>query len=227
MPCEFSKQHYFDTLLKAKDLGYEIKRVCDYSDDKKVILLRHDIDFSLDYAHKLATYEERFGIKSSYYVYLHTQTYNALSPEGMDIIRKIKKLGHEIGLHYDSRYDLKYEDAVLADINKEKDIKSYTQHNPSMTKSFHFLDPNDVKIKYISDSGRNWREGCFCKWIGKEDKLHVLVHPIWWVGNGNSRAEIVHNMILDTKKNIDKAHGDIKQMYVEYERELANETSIL
>ena len=212
--------------MKAQDQGYKIKRVCDYDNDDKVILLRHDIDFSLDYAHMLATYEYNLNIKSSYYVYLHSGLYNALSPSGMEIIRKIKNLGHEIGLHYDSRYYLNSEAMILADIlGDDWNRFTWTQHNPSISPKLDTLrNPNSKKeLKYISDSGRNWREGCMCKWIGKEDKLHVLVHPIWVVGKGNSRAEILHNMILDTKKNIDNVHQDIKQMYVDYNREIGIE----
>ena len=226
MACEWTKKHYFDTLFKAKDLGYQIKKVCDYSsEDKKVILLRHDIDFSLDYAHKLATYENRFDITSSYYVYLHSETYNALAPKSMEIIKKIKKLDHEIGLHYDSRYAVPCEDLLL-----QGKISSITQHNPSMTEKpfwvtdLPLLNPSDLPIKYISDSGRNWRSGCFCQWIGKEEsKLHILTHPIWWVGKGNSRAEIVYNMIQDQKINIDSAHDNIKQMLKDYNEEIGIE----
>ena len=37
-------------------------------------------------------------------------------------------------------------------------------------------------IKYLSDSKKNWREGCPCQAIleGKYQQLQLLTHPIWW-----------------------------------------------
>ena len=37
-----------------------------------------------------------------------------------------------------------------------------------------------VHRKYISDSGGHWREGCACQWLGIENHLTILTHPIWW-----------------------------------------------
>ena len=37
------------------------------------------------------------------------------------------------------------------------------------------------KMKYISESGCRWREGCMCKFIQeKTPKLTILTHPFWW-----------------------------------------------
>ena len=219
--CAFTIDHYKECIQLARDKGYTISNVIGYNETiKKCIVLRHDIDFSLDYAHKLATYENRFGIKSSYYVYLHSETYNALAPENMEIIRKIRELGHEVGLHYDSRYD-NFDDIVVSCMLNHQ-IDTLTQHNPSMTSEpiIPITNPKHFPIKYISDSGRNWRQGCMCQHIGKEDKLHILTHPIWVVGQGNSRQEIIHNMILDQKRTLDSAHNNIKSMLSDYDKEL-------
>ena len=36
-------------------------------------------------------------------------------------------------------------------------------------------------MKYISDSGARWREGCMCNWIkNNEKKLYINTHPFWW-----------------------------------------------
>jgi hypothetical protein len=140
----------------------------------------------------------------------------------MSLIRKISDLGHEIGLHYDSRYLLPSEYHLLHSII-QKPIRTMTQHNPGMTDKIptleNLIDPRDIPIKYISDSGRNWREGCFCQWIGKEDKLHVLTHPIWWIKEG-IRERVLYNLIVDCKQNLDKKHVVIKQMLKEYLQEL-------
>ena len=66
---------------------------------KKFCVLRHDIEFSIDRAYKLAKIEKELGITSTYTVQVRNNTYNALSEKNIDLIRKIKDLGHHIGLH--------------------------------------------------------------------------------------------------------------------------------
>jgi len=217
--CGYNVKHYLDTLLRARDEGYTIKRVKDYSDkDEKVILLRHDIDFNLRYAYEMAAIEKTYNIQSSYYVYLHSPTYSALAPDNMKIIKSIQNMNHEIGLHYDSRYLSSYEPDLLESIIN-KDVHTVTQHWPGGTEKLdidHFSqDPRDLPLKYLSDSGKHWREGCFCEWIGKEDKLHVLIHPIWWIKEG-SRDKIIFDLIADAKKDLDKSHTNIVRSMKEY-----------
>jgi hypothetical protein len=229
MQCGFTKQHYFDCLTKAQDLGYEIKPVKDYDVmDDKVILLRHDIDYSLDYAHKLATWENRFGIKSSYYIHLHSETYNALEPRSLEIIRKIHKLGHEIGFHYDAKYHIPTESLFVSKIvdGGKTQMESYTLHNASTDRLnmrfYHLKYPNEWDLKYISESGRNWREGCMCKWIGKVNKLLILLHPLWWVNEG-VRDKVMHEVVELAKKNLDKGRDNYLKVLRKYCEDLGIE----
>ncbi len=119
--------------------------------------------------------------------------------------------GHEIGLHYDSRFTttntkLKNEITILEDIIDTK-ITSIAAHVPNEIKRLTGKDyledeidleklnlieskHNTLNAKYISDSGRNWREGCMCEHIGKHKNEHgglrdiqILTHPIWWNNN--------------------------------------------
>jgi hypothetical protein len=208
----------------AKDKGIEIIPVKDYSEQKKVILLRHDIDFSLEYAYELANFEYDLGIKSSYYVYLHAPTYNALSPKSMGMIRAMKGMGHEIGLHYDSRYNIEDEEIIVARI-ADTNCNSATQHFPASNGRIFgsvWIDPNDLKIKYISDSGRNWREKCLCSNIGKHDKLHVNMHPEWWCSNSNSREDMIKKLYLSQHATLQKDIEGIREMLSDYERDVIN-----
>ena len=230
MKCEFSKQHYFDCLQLAKDLGYQVKRVCDYNYDKenKVILLRHDVDYSLDYAHKLATYENRFGFSSSYYIHLHSETYNALEPRSLEIIRKIHTLGHEIGFHYDAKYHIPMESLFASKIVNGglTAMETYTLHNASSEKGImkfqHLRNPNEWDIKYISESGRNWREGCMCNHIGKIDKLHILTHPLWWISDG-VRNKVMYEVVDLAKKNLEKGRDNYLKVLRKYCEDLGIE----
>ena len=234
MPCSFSIEHYKEIIDSARDKGYLIIPVKEYSNQKKVILLRHDIDWSLEYAYELANIEYDLGICSSYYVYLHSDTYNALSPKGMKMISAMDGMGHEIGLHYDSRYFCFDEYDILRDIREKGRnfadqtlfLESHTQHWPAETERTKVLsntiDPNDLAIKYISDSARNWREGCVCQWLGKEDKLHVNIHPEWWISQGIDRWDAINKMYKSNESTLVRNITDIRNMVSDYEREVIN-----
>ena len=48
--------------------------------------------------------------------------------------------------------------------------------------------------KYLSDSARRWREGCVCEWLGKVDRLEVLIHPVWWFESPESPDTIIQRL---------------------------------
>ena len=66
---------------------------------KKFCVLRHDIEFSIDRAYELAKIENELGVTSTYTVQVRNNTYNALSEKNIELVKKIKDLGHHIGLH--------------------------------------------------------------------------------------------------------------------------------
>ena len=228
MKCEFSLTHYKECIELAKDRGYKIKRVKDHYFDslngKKVILLRHDVDFSLEYAYELANIEYDLGVKSSYYIYLHSELYNPLSPKSMGMIKSIVDMGHEIGLHYDSRYDVGEEDIFLSRIAQDP-IDSVGHHWPASNQFLNYnylLNPNKLEYKYISDSGRNWRDGCLCENIGKYGKLHVSMHPEWWVSGGVDRWQAINNMYQSYEATLSRNITDVRNMIKDYEKEVIN-----
>ena len=224
MNCGFTLNHYKEIIELARDKGYTITPVSGYDDElvnSKTIVLRHDIDFSLEFAYELASIEYDLGVPSSYYVLLHAETYNALSPKSIGMIESINGMGHEIGLHYDSRYSISHESDLINSIIK-KGIYSYSQHAPGLTKKEEYqglLDVRDIDAKYISDSGRNWREGCVCEHIGKEKKLHVLIHPEWWVTDSKSREDMLHQFFLSLLDKSVRDIREIKQLLYEYYRD--------
>ena len=231
MKCEFSLEHYKECIELAKDKGYMILPIKHYNDpnyhqypkNSKTILLRHDVDFSLEYAYELANFEYDLGINSSYYIYLHSELYNALSPKSMGMIREMKDMGHEIGLHTEGTNYIMFEEELLDKIFNKPTITSYTSHLWNLRKPLiipSLTNPQtDIKIKYISDSGRNWREGCMCNHIGKINKLHILIHPEWWVSNGVTREDAVHKLWQSNLQSLVRNMTDIKQMLVEYVRD--------
>ena len=201
-----------------REQDYEIIPVKMVLEDyERFILLRHDVDFYLDYAVELAEFEHDQGIKSSYYILLHSPFYNVLAPKSMEQIRKIEKLGHEIGWHVDFRYTFDYDERrILQDIIKG-DIESYSLHIPEEQPNREKPNPyymlsckeinQDYEIKYISDSGRYWREDCMCQHIGNYPRLQILIHPVWWTSGMENRDLAVHHMV---HKQLNDYNAEIK-----------------
>ena len=217
--CDFSLRHYFNTLYNYIDAGYVI------IPDAKVnrhIHLRHDVDLSLSYALELAKEEQKRDISATYYIMLHSNLYNALSPEGMEQIRQIHQLGHKIGLHVDSRSFLPNDFDTLSLIAGTNEmITDWRKHLVNITPELDEPEPRPEGYKYISDSARNWREGCFCQHIGKFDKMEILTHPEWWIVSPFAIAnkyQIMEDVKSVTKGTLDYSFRAFKNLVIEYEQ---------
>lgn len=64
------------------------------------IVLRHDVEFSLERAYKMAQIEHTGGVFSTYFIQLTNNSYNALSMQNRKLIKELTYMGHKIGLHY-------------------------------------------------------------------------------------------------------------------------------
>lgn len=113
---QHSYQDFLDEIIR---LGYQPIRVMDYFKQvpitDKTIALRHDVDVSALYALKMAEIEHAKGIKSTYYFRWCT-----VDPQ---IIKTIKAMGHEVGLHYET----------LATYAEEHRLKSAQEISPAVT----------------------------------------------------------------------------------------------
>jgi len=240
--CNFSFKHYYEILNYAKE-NYSIGLVRDFPKLKKkekFIILRHDVDISLEHALNMARVEYEHDLQSTYFILFHGADYNPLSEANVSKIEKIYKLGHEIGLHYDSAFSksrvqlmkqIKLESKLLGNIIDEK-ITSIAQHNVSVgprlnaRSSKNFLDAMNSDIlnstTYISDSVQNWRNGCMCKHIGSENKLSILTHPIWWSFSHKLRNKILkQNEKLETV-NLRKRIKQTKNVQEKYLKDIRN-----
>ena len=102
MSMNFSFEHYKRTLEKSIELGYEFLCLKDHESidrHEKLIMMRHDVDYSPKNALKMAEIENGLGINSSFFIRIHACFYNPLELKTYKIIQKIKNLGHEIGFH--------------------------------------------------------------------------------------------------------------------------------
>ncbi len=171
---------------------------------KPIVLLRHDIDLDLNYAHKMAMIEVEENVQSCYMIMTNSPFYSINDPDSKSIIHKLISNGHEIGLHYDfDDYLLRNKHITIDNMNENilsafskledvigTEVKSISFHRPMQ----QFLNgpltilgrtnaySAELMKWYLSDSKGNWREGnpLIAMQTIKNNILQLLIHPIWW-----------------------------------------------
>lgn len=181
--------------------GYEFVGYDEHDRHSKTVIMRHDVDMSVEKALEIARIEHELNVRSTYFVLISSDFYNTFSKKNEAYLNEINKLGHEIGLHFD---EVKYRasQCLVADMEKEielleryldRRVTTISMHRPSkntldadyIIKSGQVINSYGKKyfkdFKYVSDSRRNWQEDIF-KIIKSDnyDKLHILTHPIWY-----------------------------------------------
>ena len=212
MSRDFDLDSYGDMISKIKSLGYKIVFFEDLDPKYKHMILRHDIDISLESALKMAIYEANQKFYSTYFILLRSEMYNVYACRTTEIIKKILSLGHRIGLHFDnSIYTNKDYNSIDENCEKECsaleswfniDITSISFHKPS--KYLISLDKKIAgrintyqslyfkRILYCSDSRGYWYYGDPLQYLkGKRNQaLQLLTHPIWWDTKAKINPEI-------------------------------------
>jgi len=87
---------YTDLMFKFLDNEYKSIFFNELSDEYNQLIIRHDIDFDCEFAHKMAKIEYVLGVKSTYFFMLSNPIYNVFSEKNKKYIQNIKRLGHTI-----------------------------------------------------------------------------------------------------------------------------------
>ena len=185
---------------------------------QKFVIMRHDVEFSVDRAFHLADFEHKYNFSSTYFFQMTNNAYNVLSKRNKDLIWKIADMGHKVGLHF--HLNGMTESSVITDqIKKEIDvmssmlemeIDSFSIHRPTtaLLKNninlpgiintygdafFSFTEDmvnNPPVIKYLSDARHYWNYNLEPdeKTINSHDKIQILIHPYSWTEKGYSNA---------------------------------------
>ena len=196
---DFTIKKYKELISALKDAGYEFVTYAEYCEGRrsdKLVVMRHDVDRSVERARRLAEVENEMGVKASYYFR------DKFINENSDDIRYIESLGHEVGYHY--------EDLVMekGDVDKAYarfmrnvcvlrelvDVKTITMHG-APTSRFDSkemwrvcdykklgligepqfdVDWNDMF--YLTDTGRSWNG------VSRRDK--VVEFKLIWEAKG-------------------------------------------
>ncbi|MGZ4137714.1 MAG: hypothetical protein ACXVPX_09105, partial [Actinomycetota bacterium] len=98
MTCDFSLRHYRELLQAAQRGGYRFAGF-DRAPEAGTIILRHDVDLSLDGALAVAEVEAQEGVWSTWFLMTRSVFYNLASPDGERTIARLRELGHRVAHH--------------------------------------------------------------------------------------------------------------------------------
>ena len=202
-------EEYRRLLSVIKETG----KLMDYQEalgHREYIILRHDIEFSIERALKMSYIESEMGIATTYFVQIRNDAYNAFSFKNIEILRNMHRRGHHIGRHYHIGETMVPE-CVAKEIAEQCDllqymtgihIDRYSMHRPKKeTRYFEteipgklnaygacfFAYSEDVKpsdelnVKYISDAKHQWNYGTpDDDTLYRLPRIQLLVHPDYW-----------------------------------------------
>jgi hypothetical protein len=165
------------------------------------LILRHDLDMSIQAAIPIAKIEKSLGVVSTYFVLLRTEMYNPYSAAGRHDLLHLLELDHDLGLHLDASNYRDDDQSLERAVAFECDALEALIGRPVETVSFHrptesLLDGRDriagrrhtyenfffKEMAYCSDSRGAWRHGhpLDLPAIADGRALQLLTHPIWW-----------------------------------------------
>jgi hypothetical protein len=201
MNCAFDLGHYAELLAAAQAGGY---RFAFFEDAPREgdLLLRHDVDLSLDATLRLAELEAEAGAQATYFLMTESVFYNLASHEGERALERLRELGHRVGLHavfprvrLDERFD-----PVIAWHNPDPEYM-----NDPIEGAINVMEPPWFSpATYRSDSNQHWRSGCPHEELraGAFPWLQLLTHPEIWAYPGTRMGETMRAM-LDAEHELD------------------------
>ena len=201
MTCDFDLGHYRELLEAAKAGGYRFA-FFDCEPAAGDLLLRHDVDLSLDAALTLAELEAEAGAAATYFLMTRSVFYNLASTEGERALSRLRELGHRVGLHavypqldFDDRFD-----PVVAWHNPDPEFMREPVDGAVNVMEAPYFDTDH----YRSDSNQHWRSGCPHEDLaaGRFEWLQLLTHPEIWAYPGRTMRETMLSM-LDAERERD------------------------
>jgi hypothetical protein len=208
MTCEFSLAHYRELLEAARVGGYRFA-VFDREPREGDLLLRHDVDLSLEAAVELARLEAEAGAHATYFLMTESVFYNLGSAVGQAALATLRGLGHRVGLHavypsltLDERFD-----PVVAWHNPDPEYMRAPVAGAVNVMQDGYFDP----ATYRSDSNQHWRSGCPHEELaaGRLPRLQLQTHPEIWAYEGATMGLTMRTMLnAEKERRLDQLRAD-------------------
>lgn len=210
------------------------------------ILMRHDVEYSVERAYNLSKVEDSMDFTSTYFFQWTNNSYNILSRKNMDMVKDMHERGHIIGLHYalNGMTDM---ELVRKQIVKEINILSemfgfkvdtFSVHRPSkdilreniklpgilnayqddfFTFAENVTEDTPVAVKYLSDANHIWRYGYPDeKNILGHDKVQILTHPFAWTKTGYDNFDNYKTLVKEKTEEVIHSIDNECKDFVEY-----------
>ena len=197
--CGFSLAHYRELLDAAKAGGYRFAgfgRPPEPGD----LIIRHDVDLSLEAAIRMAEVEADAGAWSTWFLMTRSVFYNLASEDGEQTIERLRELGGRVAHHavwphvdLDERFD-----PVVAWHNPDVAYVADPIDDATNAMAAPFYEP----ALFRSDSNHRWShrgESHDCPHGalegGELEWLHLVIHPAIWVYDGSSMRETMESLL--------------------------------
>lgn len=204
---------YKNLLSSFLERGFIFKSFEKFSvKDNCQVILRHDVDFSVDMAVQMGAIEKDLGVCSTFYFLLGSDSYNLLSQKNSKSVKSIIEMGHSVGLHFDptvhkdEKSGFNTELEVFERYFGETASMSFHRPSQSVLNGIDWLpqrilgayqDKFFKNIAYISDSQGAFRFGhpfehnsfILC------NNIQLLIHPIWWMTDQSQAVEKIQNFL--------------------------------
>jgi hypothetical protein len=193
----FGETTFRAILVRALERGYRFARFDEPlgTAGGRVFYLRHDVDISTPMALRLGEIEHQHGVRGNFFFQLNAETYSFFVPETLDIIGRLRAMGHCVGLHIDELLIGADERAILdtfdwVDRRVVPIDRAVSFHRPSPEvlgrRYAGFMNAYDDRVFdagcYLSDSRHSLAfHGPLMDWLAEGlPRVQLLLHPEWW-----------------------------------------------
>jgi hypothetical protein len=194
-PVDFGFEAFRSLLGEIGRAGYGFRRFDQGDGQKKTFRLRHDVDFSPMVALRLGEIAAEEDAVSNFFFQFNAETYTLFSAHNLEVITRLRAMGHCVGLHIDQALMASDEDTVARTIDwfgacvTEVD-RVVSFHRPTEAvlgrRYERFINAYDPRFFsqacYLSDSRRQLAFWPVLRDFMAEGRtpLQLLLHPVWW-----------------------------------------------
>jgi hypothetical protein len=183
--------------------------------DAPGLLVRHDVDLSLQRAVAVGAVEAEAGVAATFLVMVDSPLYDLDAPADRAALATLREQGHDVGLHMDLGPRGEREGLALEDVRPEIEacrdrlqavlgeaVRSISFHRPAdplvaalgpVAEVCGMVNAYAAPLMrcYLADSAGAWRHGDPRPVLHDPpcDTIQLLVHPFWWGAEHLSAAD--------------------------------------